>query len=249
MKKSFLVSVLCIGLFAISCKTNVQQRTITKKTNSVLETKQKYFAEGFSFYADNTDENTQLFFKPDSILVLKTPDKILLNEKLNLHDMFKEPMENYLVAGGFLQIIDSTLELTKTDKTKAYYYKLQLENKQYTGYGYNLYDTRINGKWRLTHMKGSPINPNQENIPYIEIDGEKNRLSGQISCNRIFGPFQLRGNSIKAGAIASTLMACQDILEFAFLRVFDTPESYRIDDTILTITLKNKDTVQFERMP
>ena len=60
---------------------------------------------------------------------------------------------------------------------------------------------------------------------------EDNRLAGRASCNRYTGTYQLRGDGVAIGPLASTRMACAPALmnqEDRFLRLLGEVTSVRI---------------------
>jgi heat shock protein HslJ len=71
-------------------------------------------------------------------------------------------------------------------------------------------------------------------------------VSGNGGCNRFTGPFQLDGDSLTIGPLASTLMACpepQGGLEQAYLAALDQTASYRTGDTSLDLLDDSGDVV------
>jgi heat shock protein HslJ len=114
------------------------------------------------------------------------------------------------------------------------------------GCGMNIYDKRINGKWTLVKINGKNI-PSQlgQNIPFIDVNGEENRVSGSTGCNRFNGKFVLRNYKIHMGNLATTRMACANAMESAFLAVFNNLDSYQINNTTLLLTNKEGITCEF----
>ena len=64
----------------------------------------------------------------------------------------------------------------------------------------------------------------------MRFDAAGGRLSGSGGCNRITGSYQLDGDRLTFGPIASTRMACPEAMdqEQAFLKALAAVRSYRI---------------------
>jgi len=72
-------------------------------------------------------------------------------------------------------------------------------------------DARINNiVWGVISFKGRTLNENDfaNGLPRISFNMQDNKISGSDGCNSFMGLATYKGNSIKAGAIASTKMAC-----------------------------------------
>lgn len=65
--------------------------------------------------------------------------------------------------------------------------------------------------WKLFEINNKPIPQKLNKVPFIQFDKEEKRVFGTNGCNSFFGDFELlRNNQIKFGAIAGTLMACEN---------------------------------------
>lgn len=63
--------------------------------------------------------------------------------------------------------------------------------------------------WNLIELDGSPVTASTpESQPYIYLQAQSDKLSGSGGCNRLFGSYDLNGNSLEFHSVASTMMAC-----------------------------------------
>lgn len=103
-----------------------------------------------------------------------------------------------------------------------------------------LSDPRIEGRrWRLVELNGRAVEPpaNRE-AAYFELDATQARVTGNASCNRFFGTYELTaGNRLRFGPnLGSTMMACPELeRERAFLDVLARVDNYSIADGTLSL--------------
>ena len=107
------------------------------------------------------------------------------------------------------------------------------------------------GSWRLTAYgpvdSPTPAVPDAEAFLSFGVDGT---LTGSTGCNQIGGDYQIEGDQIIFGQIASTLIACPDLQmaqEETMLQVLIDTASFKIEGNLLTITNNDKVLV-FEAM-
>lgn len=243
-----------VGLLAlVSCKT----AQVTKENQSLLSTvttmehKQRLFQSGYTMYGYDLADKWKLFINPDSVVVVISDDvslRAVLYQKYP--NQFTNDSEVYELANKWrVQCLHQTCYDSATKQTHPYQFLLERDSVSLIGCGYDLYDTRINGKWALTHVQGGLIAAaHTPKAPFIEIDGEQQRISGRIACNRVNGSFRIRGKQISGGYLATTRMACTDVIEMVFLKLYDRPTSYQVNDTLLILTNAVGETMQFERM-
>lgn len=70
------------------------------------------------------------------------------------------------------------------------------------------------------------------------LDLETSHVSGSGGCNRLMGGFELAGESLGFGPVATTMMHCGDeamARERAFLNVLEATEAYAIEGATLTL--------------
>lgn len=111
----------------------------------------------------------------------------------------------------------------------------------------------LNGEWTIKEMNGRALDP-EKTSQFMLLDMERQTLSGSAGCNRMSGKIDYspdRKNIVKFPGIATTRMACQDmLLESEFLKVLgevvrfeavtdkkpvDTIAFYGIDNTKLLV--------------
>ncbi|MDP2227731.1 MAG: META domain-containing protein [Moraxellaceae bacterium] len=65
--------------------------------------------------------------------------------------------------------------------------------------------------WKLVEMRGAPL-PGPR-LPTLQLAVTESRASGDGSCNRFFGGYELKAETIRFSRLASTMMACADTME------------------------------------
>lgn len=102
------------------------------------------------------------------------------------------------------------------------------------------HDPRIEGRrWQLFELDGQAVTPPAgRDGPYFELDGAAARVTGNASCNRFFGPYELTaGNHLRFGPnFGATMMACPQLdRERAFLAMLMRVDSYALGDGTLSL--------------
>ncbi|MDR2084577.1 MAG: copper resistance protein NlpE N-terminal domain-containing protein [Bacteroidales bacterium] len=97
----------------------------------------------------------------------------------------------------------------------------------------------LNKKWMLKELNGRKIEIDNEFLkqPYFIINSQYN-INGVGICNSFFGSTDIRsGNKIFFSRVASTLMACIDMMdvETEFFNMFSNAVRYSIDNEVLTL--------------
>lgn len=85
--------------------------------------------------------------------------------------------------------------------------------------------------WKLTHLGETPVEVTEnQTAPHLVLADDTQRVSGSGGCNRVMGGFQLDGDKLRFGQMASTMMACVAGMEQEqqFLHVLKEVEGYRI---------------------
>ena len=101
-------------------------------------------------------------------------------------------------------------------------------------------DPRIEGRrWLLVELNGQPVptTPGREGAS-LELDSAASRVTGNASCNRFFGTYDLTaGERLRfAPNLASTLMACPELeRERVFLDALARVDNYTIGDGMLSL--------------
>lgn len=101
-------------------------------------------------------------------------------------------------------------------------------------------DASIEGRrWQLVELNGRAVEPAAGGeVFYFELDAAQSRVTGNASCNRFFGPYELlAGNRLRFGPnLASTMRACPELeREREFLDVLARVDNYSIGDGMLSL--------------
>jgi len=106
--------------------------------------------------------------------------------------------------------------------------RLMVGDDEYTGCGGDRQRLLRGAVWVVEDLAGTGlIDRSRITIEFLE----DNRMAGRASCNRYTGSYQLRGEGIAVGPLASTRMACAPALmnqEDRFLRLLGEVISVRI---------------------
>ncbi|MCX7877197.1 MAG: META domain-containing protein [Ignavibacteria bacterium] len=98
--------------------------------------------------------------------------------------------------------------------------------RDYKGCGIYPPDYRLNDIWVLQKINDREIQTTGVS-PYTEFKLSENRMAGTMGCNRYFGHYEIEGNKITFGAIASTMMSCPDMsLEREFFKTIELKTFY-----------------------
>ena len=95
-----------------------------------------------------------------------------------------------------------------------------------------------NSEWLLEDLSGNGVLDNvQATLTFPETD----KVAGNGSCNRFFGPSEIHGDAIKFGPLASTRMACPEAVmnqETKYLEALQAAERFEWKDPYLLIHCK-----------
>ena len=94
--------------------------------------------------------------------------------------------------------------------------------------------TLENTEWRLTELGGRPALAG----PSLRLEETAIQARGNTGCNNFFGRYEIDGNALRFGPVASTRRACADDTmnrqESAFLKVLGESRTWRITgDTLI----------------
>ena len=96
-------------------------------------------------------------------------------------------------------------------------------------------------EWKLVSVKSAEsdelLTPNADKKPTLLFDAAKSTFSGSGGCNRLMGPYELKGSSIKFGNTASSMMMCMDYMhiESAVIKALQMVDNYRISNNQLIL--------------
>ena len=88
-----------------------------------------------------------------------------------------------------------------------------------------------NTYWKLVRLGAAPVQVvEKQREPHLIFAASELRLSGHGGCNRVTGSFEVDGDRLKIGPMATTRMACPVGMEQEqrFLRAVQTVETFRI---------------------
>ena len=93
-------------------------------------------------------------------------------------------------------------------------------------------------EWRLVDIGGQPAPAGADSTrhPGFTLLAEGRKVQGSAGCNRIMGTYQLHGEKLKFGPLATTRMACPDMAtETAFLTALKQTTRYEVSGSSLTL--------------
>ena len=93
-------------------------------------------------------------------------------------------------------------------------------------------------EWRLVDIGGqpSPAGADSTRHPGFTLLAEGRKVQGSAGCNRMTGTYQLDGQKLKFGPLATTRMACPDMqTETAFLKALQATTRYEISGSSLML--------------
>ena len=103
-------------------------------------------------------------------------------------------------------------------------------------------------RWELTEMNGKGVNNPRA---FIEFDESTSRFTGNASCNRIFGGYELAGQRFKAKQVGTTKMACTGNgaakAETQFLKALKNADRLSRTGNALTIGAAGERVLRFRR--
>jgi heat shock protein HslJ len=105
--------------------------------------------------------------------------------------------------------------------------------------------------WNLIELDGNAIAAvtSGRNQPYIYLQRPGDKISGSGGCNRLFGTFDLSGNSLQFHSVASTRMACADnsmANEAALLEALKLTTSFQLDGNVLQLRVDDRILARFQ---
>lgn len=89
-----------------------------------------------------------------------------------------------------------------------------------------------NTYWKLTELRGAAAQASaKQREPHLILQHEGQRLAGSGGCNRLLGSYQIDGQKLAFGKVASTMMACHQGMEqeAAFVRALEETHSWRVE--------------------
>ena len=93
-------------------------------------------------------------------------------------------------------------------------------------------------EWRLVDIGGqpSPAGADSTRHPGFTLLADGRKVQGSAGCNRMTGTYQLDGQKLKFGPLATTRMACPAMqTETAFLKALEATTRYAVNGSSLTL--------------
>jgi heat shock protein HslJ len=93
-------------------------------------------------------------------------------------------------------------------------------------------------EWRLVDIGGQPAPAGADTTrhPGFTLIAEGRKVQGSAGCNRMKGTYQLSGEKLKFGPLATTRMACPAMqTETAFLKALEATTRYEVSGSSLTL--------------
>jgi heat shock protein HslJ len=93
-------------------------------------------------------------------------------------------------------------------------------------------------EWRLVDIGGQPAPAGADSTrqPGFTLLAEGRKVQGSAGCNRMTGTYQLDGQKLKFGPLATTRMACPAMqTETAFLKALEATTRYEVSGSSLTL--------------
>jgi heat shock protein HslJ len=93
-------------------------------------------------------------------------------------------------------------------------------------------------EWRLADIGGQPSPAGADSMrhPGFTLLAEGRKVQGSAGCNRMTGTYQLDGQKLKFGPLATTRMACPAMqTETAFLKALEATTRYEVSGSSLTL--------------
>jgi heat shock protein HslJ len=99
----------------------------------------------------------------------------------------------------------------------------------------------VGSEWLLEDLVGSGV---MDNARATLSFPERDKVAGNGSCNRFFGPAEIAGSALKLGPLGSTRMACPEAVmnqERKYLSALQAAERYEWKDPYLLVHCKGID--------
>lgn len=103
-------------------------------------------------------------------------------------------------------------------------------------------------KWNLVELNGRKI---KNSAAFIEFNGDTKQISGNATCNRFFGSFELSGRRFHSSGVGTTKRMCLGLkmtqTETSFLKALDDSDRLEIKGGLLTFSKGKAILMRFER--
>ncbi|WP_299782127.1 copper resistance protein NlpE N-terminal domain-containing protein [uncultured Formosa sp.] len=132
--------------------------------------------------------------------------------------------QTYFVGETVITLLDSSGKKITGALTNNYTLKKQDAN------------SLKNTPWKLVEIYGKPIDKVTKQ-PFLVLNTEDNRISGNTSCNGFGGEYKLlEGNRITVSKIMHTMMACPNMeVENKYMKVLEVADNYTVVNGVLNL--------------
>ncbi len=161
----------------------------------------------------------------------------------------REPGEALLVNLDGTIAIRPKIEGEGTQPTLIVDHFKQIWPGETCGPGYSIAMLE-NTYWKLVRLGNEPVTLSaSDKEPYMALMPQESRVQGFAGCNRLMGSYELNGEKLKFGRVASTRMACQNgmELEASFMQALESAAKWKIEGEHLELSdLKGALVARFE---
>ncbi|WP_159022283.1 copper resistance protein NlpE N-terminal domain-containing protein [Formosa sp. L2A11] len=136
----------------------------------------------------------------------------------------KNQIQTYFVEETSIALLDTSRDKITGDLANSYMLKKQ-----------NAEDLK-DKPWKLVEFYGKPIE-NVSKQPFLILNTDDNRVSGNTSCNGFGGEYELQeGNRITFSKMMHTMMACPNMtVESEFMKVLEVADNYTLVNGVLNL--------------
>ena len=106
--------------------------------------------------------------------------------------------------------------------------------------------------WKLSKMESIPASAitAEEDAFTLMFNAADTLVAGRTNCNRFFGPYILKGQSLKFGDLGMTRMACPDLqYEEAFVQMLSKVNGFEIKGSELKLLDGDRVLAEFQGTP
>lgn len=96
-----------------------------------------------------------------------------------------------------------------------------------------------NTYWKLNRLGETPVTAvDNQREAHLVLHAEEARVAGSGGCNRLMGSYDLEGEALSFGRLATTMMACPAGMqtERAFLDALEEVAAWEVDGKTLTLS-------------
>lgn len=233
MKKIQLLFFIVLTICTVSCKSG---KNTTDNNESAKKFNEKTFDPYFKGLGTEPFWNIEI---SDDFIVYKDIDGKLEVFSVSSIDKVQDANIQLITAENNNQQIKLTVTQQEcsdgmSDNLFAFKTSVSIVTKnneqKLNGCGNYIVPKKLQGKWELAYFNGIEIPENKYlKTPYLEFDGEEQRVTGNASCNGINGSIFIQNEIIRFSKIAATRMMCvHENMEQEFLTELPKITNYKI---------------------